>query len=69
MKKAKQQISNIFIVLLVTFFTVACGNTRQNEEQDHGGMMEGEHQMNGDQEMMQDTTSMEIDEHKDEMKQ
>jgi len=49
MIKTKQQISKICIVLMVTIFTVACGNTKQNEEHEHGDTM------NGDQtEMMED---------------
>ncbi|NDP22131.1 MAG: hypothetical protein GZ091_13775 [Paludibacter sp.] len=68
MKNTKQQIAKIFIVLLLPIFTLSCGNNKKNEEQEHGDMMENEQQMDGDQEMMQDTTSMEMDENRRHMK-
>lgn len=61
MKNAKQQIAKIFIVLMLPIFTFACGNNKKNQEQEHGDMMDNEHKMNGDQEMMKDSTSMEMD--------
>lgn len=62
MRNKKQHIARIFIILLLPFFTLACGNNKKNKEQEHGDMMENEHQMDGDQEMMKDSTSMKMDE-------
>jgi len=67
MKNTKQQIAKIFIVLLLPIFTLSCGNNKKNEEQEHGDMMENEQQMDGDQEMMQDSTSMEMDENSEDI--
>ncbi|PZX53500.1 hypothetical protein LV84_03224 [Algoriphagus ratkowskyi] len=61
MRNKKQHIARIFIILLLPFFTLACGNNKKHKEQEHGDMMENEHQMDGDQEMMKDSTSMKID--------
>lgn len=68
MKRTKQQIAKIFIVLLLPIFTLACGNNKKNEEQKNGDMMENEHQMDGDQEMMQDSTSMEMEENSEDIR-
>jgi hypothetical protein len=68
MKKTKQQIAKIFIVLLLPIFTLACGNNKENEEEKNGDMMENEHQMDDDQEMMQDSTSMEMDENSEDIR-
>jgi hypothetical protein len=67
MRNKKQQIAKIFIVLLLPFFTLSCGNNKKNEEQEHGDRMENEHQMDGDQDMMQDSTSMEMDENSEDI--
>lgn len=64
MRNKKQHIAKIFIILLLPLFTLACGNKKENKEQEHGDMMENEHQMDGDQEMMKDTTSMKMDENR-----
>lgn len=75
MKKTKNQILRMLVVLLICVFASACNNTRQNENQDHGDMM-GDDQtemMEGnedhmhedeqsDEHMMNDTTSMEMNE-------
>ena len=62
MKNKKQHLAKIFIILLLPFFTLACGNNKKNKGQEHGDMMENEHQMDGDQEIMKDSTSMKMDE-------
>ncbi|MEB2784989.1 hypothetical protein [Algoriphagus persicinus] len=62
MRNKKQHITRIFIILLLPFFTLGCGNNKKNKEQEHGDMMENEHLMDGDQEMMKDSTSMKMDE-------
>lgn len=75
MKKAKDQILNVLIVMLVGVFATACNNPRQNENQDHGDMMNDDQteMMEGnddhmhedgqsDEHMMNDTTSMDMNE-------
>jgi len=75
MKKTKDQILNVLMVMLVGVFAISCNNTRQNENQGHGDMMDDDqtemmegnddHMHEGgqsDEHMMNDTTSMDMNE-------
>lgn len=77
MKTLKKQFLYILIIMFTTSFAVSCTSQQKDENNEHGDMMEGEDHMNddsqdhrdGDEEMMQDTTSMEMDEGNEDMMQ
>jgi len=74
MKNTKKHLSTTLIAILFSVFVLACGNTSQNDNQNHSDMMDDDqtemvegdnehmHDEQSDEHMMNDTTTMEMNE-------